>query len=83
MMKNLRVFLFIFFFVQCNCANSQISVTATAGDMGPTAYTTISAAFTAINAGTHQGDILISVTGEYHRGSNTNSSFKELQPFLL
>lgn len=42
---------------------SQISVTATAGTTGPTAYTTLSAAFDAINAGTHQGAISISVTG--------------------
>jgi hypothetical protein len=41
---------------------SQISVTATAGTAGPTPYATLSAAFTAINAGTHQGAITVSVT---------------------
>ncbi|HNS12786.1 MAG TPA: GEVED domain-containing protein, partial [Bacteroidia bacterium] len=43
-------------------AQAQVSVTATAGDVGPTAYTTVNAAFTAINAGTHQGDITVTVT---------------------
>ncbi len=47
----------------CIHANAQISVTATAGTLGPTAYTTINAAFAAINAGTHRGVINISVTG--------------------
>ena len=41
---------------------AQISVTATAGTVGPTAYASIAAAFTAINAGTHQGAITISIT---------------------
>lgn len=41
---------------------AQVSVTATSGTTGPTTYTTVNAAFTAINAGTHQGDILITVT---------------------
>lgn len=44
-------------------AQSQISVTATAGTTGPTSYTTLKGAFDAINAGTHQGAITISVTG--------------------
>ena len=42
---------------------AQISVTASAGTLGPTAYTTLRAAFAAINAGTHQGVINVSVTG--------------------
>lgn len=45
-------------------ASAQVSVTATAGpDPGPTAYTTLTGAFTAINAGTHQGDVTISISG--------------------
>jgi hypothetical protein len=40
-----------------------ISVTATGGTAGPTSYATLSSAFTAINAGTHQGSISISVVG--------------------
>ena len=41
---------------------AQVSVTATAGNLGPTIYTTLNAAFIAINAGTHQGAIVISIT---------------------
>jgi hypothetical protein len=45
-----------------NTANAQVSLTATAGT--PTgSFTTISDAFAAINAGTHQGDIVISIDG--------------------
>lgn len=40
-----------------------IVVTATGGTMGPTVYPTLKAAFDAINAGTHQAAITISVTG--------------------
>ncbi|MFI5371289.1 MAG: hypothetical protein ACHQ52_06990, partial [Candidatus Eisenbacteria bacterium] len=43
-------------------ASAQVSVTATAGTTGPTVYTTLGAAFTAINGGTHQGVIGISIT---------------------
>ncbi len=80
MMKNLRVFLFIFSFCSTFIANSQISVTATAGDLGPTAYTTISAAFTAINAGTHQGDILISITGNTTEAATPTALLKSSSP---
>ncbi|MFL6529342.1 MAG: beta strand repeat-containing protein, partial [Chthoniobacterales bacterium] len=38
-----------------------VRVTATAGTTGPTDYATLGAAFTAINAGTHQGAIAISI----------------------
>ncbi len=41
---------------------AQVSVTATAGTTGPTSYTTVNAAFGAINGGTHQGVILITVS---------------------
>jgi Peptidase family C25 len=41
-----------------------ITVTATAGTPGPTDYATLGAAFTAINAGTHQGAITIAVVGD-------------------
>ena len=44
-------------------SNAQISVTATAGTLGPTVYTQLRFALAAINAGTHQGVINISVTG--------------------
>lgn len=44
-------------------AAAQISVTATAGTTGPTVYTTLKGAFDAVNAGTHQGSITVTVTG--------------------
>ncbi|MBN8782014.1 MAG: gliding motility-associated C-terminal domain-containing protein [Terrimonas ferruginea] len=40
---------------------AQVVVTATAGAPGPTNYTTLSGAFGAINAGTHQGAITIRI----------------------
>jgi hypothetical protein len=44
-------------------AGAQVSVTATAGTTGPTAYTTLKAAFDAINAGTHTGAITVAISG--------------------
>ncbi len=56
----------LYFFLVLLCCSfysiAQVSVTATAGTTGPTSYTTVNAAFTAINAGTHQGAITITVT---------------------
>ncbi|QQR87273.1 MAG: proprotein convertase P-domain-containing protein [Flavobacteriales bacterium] len=49
-----------------SCAHStdaQVTVTATGVGPGPTAYTTLNAAFAAINAGTHQGAITCAITG--------------------
>ena len=43
--------------------SAQVSVTATAGTVGPTSYTTLKGAFDAINAGTHQGVVAISLSG--------------------
>ncbi len=45
-----------------NVSRAQVSVTATAGTTGPSLYTTVNDAFAAINLGTHQGVIVISVT---------------------
>ena len=44
-------------------AFAQINVTATVGTPGPTSYTTLKAAFDAVNLGTHKGVITIQVTG--------------------
>lgn len=44
-------------------ATSQVVITASAGTPGPTTYTTLKEAFDAVNAGTHQGAINLSVTG--------------------
>jgi hypothetical protein len=61
--KNARVALFILMVAGAAQASAQISVTATAGTLGPTVYATLNAAITAVNAGTHQGSILFTVTG--------------------
>jgi hypothetical protein len=45
-------------------ASAQVSVTATAGDPGPTNYTTLGNAFAAINAGVPQGVITVSIVGD-------------------
>lgn len=42
---------------------AQVAVTATAGTPGPAAYTTLKAAFDAVNLGTHQGIITVTITG--------------------
>ncbi len=51
-----------FFFIPTASLFSQISLTASTGTASGS-YTTISAAFAAINAGTHSGNIVISVNG--------------------
>lgn len=43
-------------------SQAQVTVTATAGTLGPTVYTQLRLAFNAINAGTHQGVITVSIT---------------------
>lgn len=43
--------------------DAQVAVTASAGTTGPTAYTTLKDAFDAVNAGTHQGNIVILISG--------------------
>jgi len=43
--------------------HAQVSVTASAGTPGPTVYTTVSAAFDAVNAGAHQGSVVLTITG--------------------
>ncbi|MBX2975241.1 MAG: T9SS type A sorting domain-containing protein [Ignavibacteriaceae bacterium] len=63
-MKNLFFAIAIVFLVNF-IGVSQVSVTATAGTLGPTTYTNLRLAFAAINAGTHQGDITISITGNF------------------
>ena len=57
-------------------AAGEVTVTATAGNVGPTNYDGINQAFVAINAGTHQGNILINVTASYQE------PFLEGVPFL-
>lgn len=58
-MKKILLSLFIGMFA--NAVNAQVSVTATAGTATAT-YTTVKAAFDAVNLGTHQGAITLSIT---------------------
>lgn len=46
-----------------------IVVTATGGNMGPTPYANLNAAFAAINAGTHQGDITVRIGADSAEGN--------------
>jgi hypothetical protein len=46
-----------------------VTVTATCGVIGPTNYPTLKAAFDAINAGTHQCDIIIDIVSSTIEGS--------------
>jgi len=57
---SLRIALAVTFFTLS--AQAQISVTATGGTLTGS-YTTLSAAFAAVNAGTHTGAIVVQVTG--------------------
>jgi hypothetical protein len=66
-------------------ANAQVSLTATAGTATGT-FTTLNAAFTAINAGTHKGDIVITISANTTEPatpvpllrSNTPSSYSSI-----
>ncbi|HLP50767.1 MAG TPA: hypothetical protein VK154_07780, partial [Chitinophagales bacterium] len=49
-------------------STAQVTVTATAGTPGPSSYTTLNDAFAAINAGTHQGDVVVAI------GANTTET---------
>ncbi|RYZ54070.1 MAG: hypothetical protein EOP49_05940 [Sphingobacteriales bacterium] len=46
----------------CQHANAQVEVSSTAGTTSPTNYTTLKAALDAINAGTHQGTVTVSIS---------------------
>ena len=62
-MSKVYTLLFAAIFMLCITGNAQVSVTATAGTTGPTSYTTLKAAFDAINAGTHKGAITVAISG--------------------
>ena len=47
----------------CIFSKAQVSVTATAGTTGPTSYTNLADAAEAVNTGTHQGIVNITVSG--------------------
>jgi trimeric autotransporter adhesin len=54
-------------------ASAQVSVTATAGNTGPTGYATLKDAFDAVNLGTHQGAVTISITANTTEPANTSA----------
>ena len=60
--------------------SAQVSVTATLGTLGPTTYTTLSASFAAINAGTHRGVINISITGNTTEPGSPNALLRSATP---
>jgi uncharacterized membrane protein YjjB (DUF3815 family) len=62
-MRKLYSFFLLTLLLCASVSFSQISVTASAGAAGPTAYTTLKAAFDAVNNGTHLGAITISING--------------------
>lgn len=69
-------------------ASAQVSVTATAGTLGPTPYTTVKLAFDAINAGTHQGAITIDIQANTVEGTtpatlNSNGAGSALYTSVL
>ena len=77
-MKKISVIvLFIFWmsFIQ-----AQVSVSATAGTVGPSAYTTLNDAFAAVNAGTHQGVITISVIGNTTEPASPTALLQSASP---
>jgi hypothetical protein len=57
-------------FALSGVASAQVSVTATVGTLGPTAYTTLKGAFDAVNLGTHRGAIAISITADSTESSS-------------
>ncbi len=60
-----KVYAFLLSLLFITIGKAQVSVTATAGTTGPTAYTNLSSAFAAINAGTHQGAITVDISASF------------------
>lgn len=57
-----RLFLLLVICFGSFISHPQVSVTATAGNRGPTSYTYLGTAFDAVNDGIHQGAITVTVT---------------------
>lgn len=53
---------------------AQVQVTATAGTLGPINYSSMGAAFAAVNSGTHQGVISILITSSYTEPAPSTTS---------
>lgn len=77
-MKKLYTFLILCLLAMA--AKAQVTVTATAGTAGPSSYATVSAAFAAINAGTHQGDVLITISANTTEPSAPVALLKSAAP---
>lgn len=58
-----KCYIFLLLIFSLTRSYSQLSVTATAGTTGPTAYATLKTVFDAINSGTHQGSVTITING--------------------
>jgi hypothetical protein len=75
-----RIQLVVLFFIWVCAIQAQVSVSATVGTTGPTAYTTLSEAFTAVNAGTHQGAITISIVGNTTEPASPTTLLQSASP---
>ena len=75
-----KIQLVVLFFIWVSAIQAQVSVTATAGTTGPTTYTTLSNAFTAVNAGTHQGAITISIVGNTTEPASPTALLQSTSP---
>ncbi|MDP4730922.1 MAG: MopE-related protein, partial [Flavobacteriales bacterium] len=77
-MKKISLIVMCIFWI---CAiQAQVSVSATAGTVGPTAYSTLSQAFAAVNAGTHQGVITISIVGNTTEPATPTALLQSVSP---
>lgn len=90
MKKIYTLFLFCLAIFSGNHLRAQVTVTATSGTLTAT-YTTVKAAFDAINAGTHKGDIYVDLTASTVEGTTpatlnsfdadpTSYNFVQIQP---
>jgi Putative metal-binding motif/Secretion system C-terminal sorting domain len=70
-MRNISsLFIFIFCFLWVDSAFSQnVRITATSGTLGPTNYTTLKNALTAINNGTHKGAVTVRIKANISQGN--------------
>jgi len=75
-----KIQLVLLFFIWACVIQAQVSVSATAGTTGPSAYTNLSDAFTAVNAGTHQGAITISIVGNTTEPASPTTLLQSTSP---
>lgn len=58
-----KIYLLLFLLPVIKISYSQVIITATTGTTSPTPYTTLQAAFDAVNAGTHSGVVTVTING--------------------